>query len=103
MEHALHNMTLDFRGGLQNYFIALQSHYGDPRIYALQEAERNADEALLRHHEAVGQANANAAARENQLNEMIEQHRLRMETLLRNDPPRGQPPPHTPEPEPPAP
>ena len=41
-------MTRDMGGKLAGYYYNLQCRYGDPRVYAAQQAEMRAQEARMR-------------------------------------------------------
>jgi hypothetical protein len=53
---AYHAMTSDIRGKLGGYHESLQMRFGDPRVYAMQEAEIARQAAAATHMHATNRA-----------------------------------------------
>ena len=78
---AVNRMSYDMGGKLSHYYQSLQSRYGDPRVYAMQEEEMRARSAVAAHARASSAAEALQSAYYSQQETISKAHQLRMERL----------------------
>ena len=57
-------MTADMGGKMSNYLVSLQSRYGDPRVYAMQQEQMAAEQAVVAHQQVSTRSEALRAAYE---------------------------------------
>lgn len=80
MGYAYQLMTGDMRHKLGNYMTSLEARYGDPRVYAMQRAEMDAQQAAIQYQETKSREGALVSAYSNNRERIRDEHKLRMQS-----------------------
>ena len=75
---AYQQMTADMGGKMSNYLVSLQSRYGDPRVYAMQQEQMAAEQAAVAHRQASTRSEALRAAYDKTREDVRRLHNSRM-------------------------
>ena len=81
-------MTTDMRGKLHNYQLSLEHRYGDPAVYAAQQEEMAAQQAVVAYAEAKTREQALSSAYGKNRDRIRTEHKSRLERFARDKPPR---------------
>ena len=76
---AYQQMTADMGGKMSNYLVSLQSRYGDPRVYAMQQEQMAAEQAVVAHQQVNTRSEALRAAYEKTRGDVRKIHTSRMQ------------------------
>ena len=81
-------MTADMRGKLTNYRLSLEHRYGDPAVYAAQQEEMAAQQAVVAYANAKTQEQALSLAYGKKRDQIRSEHRARLARFVQDKPPR---------------
>ena len=77
---AYQQMSADMGGKMSNYLVSLQSRYGDPRVYAMQQEQMAAEQAAVAHRQVSTRSEALRAAYEKTREGVRGTHASRMQS-----------------------
>ena len=78
MGTAFERMTTDMGSKMTGYYYSLQSRYGDPRVYAMQQEQMAAEQAAVAHRQASTRSEALRAAYDKTREDVRRLHNSRM-------------------------